>query len=60
MAEETVKSPRYRINVAVSVKGVRTWDITVETDSMEKTLRESDQLVAEMEVRNPAPMTEGG
>ncbi len=59
MIEET-RSPRYRINVSRSVKGVMTYDCTVETDSMDKTLADSDQLVSELDKRYPAPMTEGG
>ena len=52
---------RVRINVATSVKGVKTWDATVElmgddlgTPAMlQDSLTESDRLVAEMERRYP-------
>ncbi len=30
---EIQKSLRYRVNVSTSVKGVKTWDCTVETDN---------------------------
>lgn len=58
---------RYRINVGTSVKGVKTFDCTVEvtaggewTDVDVKAIRdialaESDALVAELEKRYPAP-----
>ena len=50
---------RVRINVETSVKGVKTWDATVEivdsiktgVDLVALTLSESDRLVAELERR---------
>jgi len=46
---------RRRINVATSVKGVKTFDVTVESDnaSMESLLSESDRIVAELDKRYP-------
>jgi len=54
--EETQITKRYRTNVATSVKGVKTYDCTVETTglSMKEHLAEHDQLVAEMDKRYPA------
>lgn len=52
---EVSKSLRYRINVATSVKGVKTWECTIDgTDfPMDVILTESDVLVAELEKRYP-------
>ena len=61
-------SKRYRVNVSTSVKGVKTYDCTVDiTRSMDEleggdfedgyikneVLKESDKLVAELEQRYP-------
>lgn len=59
---------RYRVNVGTSVKGVKTYDCTVEinitndeSDSYppeylkDKSLAESDALVAELDKRYPPP-----
>ena len=58
---------RYRVNIGTSVKGVKTYDCTVEvtaTDDIESSieeylqkvsLEESDALVAELDKRYPAP-----
>jgi len=61
---------RYRVNIATSVKGVKTFDCTVDfTRSMDdveggdfdnqilrdEILTESDKLVAELETRYPPP-----
>ena len=46
---------RIRINISTSVKGIKTWDATVEmmdTDQ-EIVLAESDRLVSELEKRYP-------
>ena len=64
---EIQKSLRYRINISTSVKGVKTWDCTVDFEqstsympeddvdkSMQETLRLSDRLVAQLELRYPA------
>ena len=59
MCEEN-KSPRYRVNVARSVKGVMTYDCTAETNDRDKTLEDSDYLFQELEKRYPAPMETGG
>lgn len=56
MSEEVTKqSTRYRINVSISTKGVKTWDCTVDSDyfTLEETLVESDRLVGELEKRYP-------
>lgn len=49
------KSLRHRINVSVSVKGIKTWDCTVDGENWERDeiLEKSDQLVAELEKRYP-------
>jgi hypothetical protein len=54
-------SIRYRVNVSISTKGQKTWDCTIETIGcpMEAALTGSDQLVAELEKRYPAQITEG-
>jgi hypothetical protein len=59
MAEETYKK-RVRINVSTSVKGIKTWDATIEMidTPKEEVLSESDALVAELDKRYPA-QTEG-
>ncbi len=51
-------SKRYRINVSTSVKGIKTWDCTVDITggTMEEVLIESDKLVAEMDKRYPPPI----
>jgi len=54
--EERIK--RYRINISTSVKGVKTYDCTVDLQgfTMEETLSESDKLIAELDKRYPAPI----
>ena len=54
MTEITYKT-RKRVNVSTSVKGVKTWDATVELidGSNEEVLAESDKLVAELDKRYP-------
>ena len=54
------KSLRYRVNVSVSTKGQKTWDCTVDGSGYTKAeiLLESDALVAELEKRYPAIITE--
>jgi hypothetical protein len=49
------KSIRRRINISTSVKGVKTWDCTVDAVGfpLEQVLWESDQLVAQLEKRYP-------
>ena len=49
------KSLRYRINVSTSVKGVKTWDCTVDGTGLaqDDVLHLSDQLVAKLEERYP-------
>jgi len=53
MSEE--KSIRYRVNVTISTKGVKTWDCTVDGTNytQEEVLIESDKLVAQLEQRYP-------
>lgn len=48
---------RYRVNVSTSVKGVKTYDCTVDitNGTMEEVLAESDKLVAELDQRYPTP-----
>ena len=55
---EKEASKRYRINISTSVKGVKTYDCTVDMEgfTMEETLAESDKLVAELDKRYPTPV----
>ena len=57
MSEEVQVSKRYRVNVSTSVKGVRTWETTVDCTgvSMDEVLADSDALVALLDERYPAP-----
>lgn len=52
---ETEKALRYRVNVSTSVKGVKTWDCTVDGQNMtmDEVLEESDKLVAKLQERYP-------
>ncbi len=52
---EIQKSIRYRVNVATSVKGVKTWDCTVDMEGylIEEVLEKSDELVERLERRYP-------
>jgi len=54
---EVTKSMRYRVNVAISTKGQKTWDCTVDSTeyTMSDVLTASDALVKELEQRYPAP-----
>ena len=47
---------RYRIAVSTSVKGVKTFDCTVDAEglSMSETIAKSDALVKELDARYPA------
>lgn len=58
---EKEMSKRYRINISTSVKGVKTYDCTVDMEgfTMEETLTESDRLVSELDKRYPAKIEEG-
>ncbi len=49
------KSLRYRVNISISVKGVKTWDCTCDgTEYSEaEILEKSDSLVKELEKRYP-------
>ena len=55
---EANKSLRYRVNVSTSVKGIKTFDCTVDAENftMDEVLAESDKLVAELVKRYPAPL----
>ncbi len=52
---EQQRSLRRRVNVSTSVKGVKTWDCTVDGEGYTKAeiLAESDSLVAALEARYP-------
>ena len=52
---EIERSLRYRVNVSTSVKGIKTFDCTVDGlgFSMEEVLAESDKLVTELQKRYP-------
>ena len=54
---EVEKSLRFRVNVSTSTKGVKTWDCTVDGTNLTKeaVLAHSDELVAQLESRYPAP-----
>ena len=49
------KSLRHRVNVTTSVKGVKTWDCTIDGTgyTQDEVLAESDKLVAQLEQRYP-------
>ena len=55
--DEITKSCRYRINVSTSVKGIKTYDCTVDQTgtSEAEVLGDSDSLVAQLDKRYPAP-----
>ena len=52
---ETQKSLRFRVNVSTSVKGIKTWDCTVDgvNYEMDEVLDRSDELVSKLEERYP-------
>ena len=54
---EPEQSKRYRVNISTSVKGIKTYDCTVDLQgfTMEETLAESDKLVAALDKRYPPP-----
>ena len=54
-------SMRYRVNISTSVKGVKTWDCTVDGQNFtqEDILEESDKLVKALEKRYPIKIEEG-
>ncbi len=57
---EEERSLRYRVNVSTSVKGIKTWDCTVDGAGYDKEiiLTESDLLVQELEKRYPFSIEE--
>jgi len=57
---ELETSKRYRVNVSTSVKGIKTWDCTVDmlNATMEEVLAESDKLTAELDKRYPPEVKE--
>lgn len=57
---EIERTIRYRVNVSTSVKGVKTWDCTVDAQSftMDETLTESDKLVEQLKKRYPIELEE--
>ena len=52
---ELERNLRYRVQVSTSVKGVKTWECTVDGQNftMEEVLTESDRLVAALQWRYP-------
>ena len=45
---------RIRINLSISVKGVKTYDVTLEThQGKDHALKEHDKLISEMDKRYP-------
>ena len=59
MTDRTIEK-RYRVNVSISTKGVKTYDCTVEISGPDidkfYVLSESDSLVAELDKRYPVPV----
>ena len=57
---ELERSLRYRVQVSTSVKGVKTWECTVDglEYTMEQVLAESDRLVLALEGRYPPTIEE--
>ena len=54
-ANEQNRRLRYRVNVSTSVKGIKTWDCTVDGEfEMAEILKRSDELVKELDSRYPA------
>lgn len=55
---EIEKKVRYRVNVSTSVKGVKTFECTVDMEgfTMEEILAESDALVKALDARYPSPI----
>lgn len=49
------RSLRYRINIAISVKGQKTWEVTCDGQgyTMEEILERSDEIVKQLELRYP-------
>ena len=54
------QSLRYRVNVSVSVKGVKTWDCTVDGlgYEMDEVLNKSAELVGKLELKYPLDIQE--
>ena len=54
---ENTKSIRYRINISTSVKGIKTFECTVDMTGydMANVLEASDLLVRRLDERYPAP-----
>ena len=54
---EENKPLRFRVNVSTSVKGIKTWECTVDglEIPMDEVLAESDTLVKALMERYPAP-----
>lgn len=52
---EIDKSLRFRVNVSTSVKGIKTWECTVDGTGyeMDELLAKSDELAAKLESRYP-------
>ena len=65
MTTANLPTKRIRVNVSTSVKGVKTWDATIELTSetiyddrlMSEALRQSDLLTAELDTRYPPQTT---
>ena len=55
---ETEKSLRRRINVSISVKGITTWDCTIDglNQTEEDVLKESRSLVAALKAEYPVTL----
>ena len=56
---EAVRSLRFRVNVTVSVKGIHTFETTVDGEvySLEEVLAHSDAIVKALEARYPVAVS---
>lgn len=52
---EAERSLRYRVNISISVKGIKTWECTVDGTGYTEAeiLEKSDSLVKQLEKRYP-------
>ena len=56
MPDELTVSKRYRVNISTSVKGVKTYECTVDIQgrTIDEVLADSDELVKKLDQRYPA------
>ena len=54
MSDIDIPHDRIRINLSTSVKGIKTYDVTIEThQGKDHALKEHDKLIIEMDKRYP-------